>query len=296
MNDLLRIRSLSKHYDGFDLKDVDLTVPAGSVVGFVGSNGAGKTTTIKAALGLIFPDAGSIELFGQSAGAHANAKAVKRAKQRIGVVLDACSFPEEMTVGAVGALMSCSYDAWSPADFEQRLAQFELPKDRAVKDLSRGMGMKLSLACALSHNPDLLILDEATAGLDPLARDEALDILRAYMRDERHGILMSSHITSDLEKIADYVVCIDAGRVVFSVEKDAITDLAGVAHCRASDFERIEASGFFAPGELRYLRHPYGIDVLAPDRFAFAENFGNVALDRADIDSYLALMLKGEIR
>lgn len=296
MNDLLRIRSLSKRYDGFDLKDIDLTVPAGSVVGLVGSNGAGKTTTIKSVLGLVFPDAGSIELFGQNVGEHASAKAVKQAKQRVGVMFDTCSFPEEMTVEAVGRLMSYSYEAWSAADFEQRLAQFELPKNRAVKDLSRGMSMKLSLACALSHDPDLLILDEATAGLDPLARDATLDCLRDYMRDERHGILMSSHITSDLEKIADYVVCIDEGRIVFSVEKDAITDLAGIAHCRAAEFERIATSEFFAPGELRSLRHPYGIDVLAPDRFAFSESFKGVALDKADIDTYLALMLKGEVR
>ncbi|MFR3091293.1 MAG: ATP-binding cassette domain-containing protein [Eggerthella lenta] len=207
MNDLLRIRSLSKHYDGFDLETSTSPCrrkrrPA------IGSNGAGKTTTIKAILGLIYPDAGSIELLGQNVGEHAGSKAIKDAKQRTGVVFDTCSFPEEMTVASVGKLMSYSYDSWSPADFEQRLAQFQLPKSKTVKDLSRGMSMKLSLACALAHDPDLLILDEATAGLDPLAREEALNILRGYMRDERHGILMSSHITSDLEKIADYIVCI----------------------------------------------------------------------------------------
>ncbi|HIW77398.1 MULTISPECIES: ABC transporter ATP-binding protein [Gordonibacter] len=295
-NDLLCIRSLSKHYDGFDLVNVDLTVPAGSVVGFVGSNGAGKTTTIKSVLGLVFPDAGSIELFGQNVGEHASAKAVKQVKQRVGVVFDTCSFPEEMTVEAVGKLMSYSYDAWNPTDFEQRLTQFGLPKNKLVKDLSRGMSMKLSLAAALAHDPDLLILDEATAGLDPLARDEALDHLRDYMRDGRRGILMSSHITSDLEKIADYIICIDEGRIVFAIEKDAITDLAGVAHCRAAEFEHIATSGFFAPGELRSIRHPYGIDVLAPDRFAFAENFPRIALDKADIDSYMGLMLKGDVQ
>ncbi|OUO85802.1 ABC transporter [Gordonibacter urolithinfaciens] len=294
--DLLRICSLSKHYEGFDLKDVDLAVPAGSVVGFIGSNGAGKTTTIKSVLGLVFPDAGSIELFGQNVGEHASVKTVKQAKQRVGVVFDTCSFPEEMTLEGVGKLMSYSYDAWSSADFEQRLAQFGLPMGKRVSDLSRGMSMKLSLACALAHDPDLLILDEATAGLDPIARDEALDFLHDYMRDGRRGILMSSHITSDLEKIADYIVCIDAGRIVFSIEKDAITDVAGVAHCRAAEFDRIAESGFFAPGELRSIRHPYGIDVLAPDRFTFAVRFRDIALDKADIDSYMALMLKGEIR
>lgn len=294
MNDLLRIRSLSKHYDGFDLQNIDLTVPAGSVVGFVGSNGAGKTTTIKAILGLIFPDAGSIELFGQNVGEHASAKAIKQAKQRTGVVFDTCSFPEEMSIASVGKLMAYSYDSWSPADFEQRLAQFELPKDKTVHDLSRGMSMKLSLACALAHDPDLLILDEATAGLDPLAREEALDLLRVYMRDERHGILMSSHITSDLEKIADYIVCIDEGRIVFSIEKDAIVHQAGIAQCRASEFAAIADSGLYAPGCLRYIRNAYGTSVLVPDRFVFAENFRGIAVERADIDAYMSLMLKGE--
>ena len=123
-----------------------------------------------------------------------------------------------------------------------------------------------------------------------------IHILRDYMRDGRRGILMSSHITSDLEKIADYIICIDEGRIVFAIEKDAITDLAGVAHCRAAEFEHIATSGFFAPGELRSIRHPYGIDVLAPDRFAFAENFPRIALDKADIDSYMGLMLKGDVQ
>ena len=294
MNDLLRIRSLSKHYDGFDLRNVDLTVPAGSVVGFIGSNGAGKTTTIKAILGLIYPDAGSIELLGQNVGEHAGSKAIKDAKQRTGVVFDTCSFPEEMTVASVGKLMSYSYDSWSPADFEQRLAQFQLPKSKTVKDLSRGMSMKLSLACALAHDPDLLILDEATAGLDPLAREEALDILRGYMRDERHGILMSSHITSDLDKIADTVLCIDAGRPVFNIAKDEVCDLMGVARCRAAELEQIARSGVIAPGAMRIMRQDYGIDLLVPDRFAFAESFPSIPCDRMGIDEYMVLMIKGE--
>lgn len=296
MNNLLDIRNLSKHYDGFDLQNIDLHVPAGSIVGFVGSNGAGKTTTIKAVLGLIAPDSGSIEVFGQRVDAHMSSSQTVSIKQRMGVVFDTCSFPEEMNVKNVGKLMSYCYAAWDSTLFERYLDMFELPRDKTVKDLSRGMGMKLSLACALAHKPELLILDEATAGLDPLARDEALDVLRDFMRNERHGILMSSHITSDLEKIADYIVCIDGGRIVFSVEKDAITDTAGVAHCRAAEFESLAESGFFAPDDMRYLRHTYGISVLVPDRFAFAENFKDIALDKASIDTYMGLMLKGETR
>ena len=290
MNDLLTITNLEKRYDGFALRGVSLAVPAGSVVGFVGSNGAGKTTTIKAALGLIRPDGGTVELFD---GASARAAATK---QRIGVVFDTCALPEEITVATAGALMRSVYDRWNQRTFERYLQEFGLPANKKIADLSRGTGMKLSLACALSHEAELLILDEATAGLDPIARDEALDVLRAFMADEGHGILMSSHITSDLEKIADYIVCIDEGRIVFSVEKDAITDMAAVAQCRAAEFDEVAESGFFAPSEMCFLRHPYGTSVLAPDRFAFAERFPKIALDRADIDSYMGLMLKGEIR
>lgn len=290
MNDLLTITNLEKRYDGFALSDVSLTVPRGSVVGFVGSNGAGKTTTIKAALGLIRPDGGTVELADGASPRDA------RAKQRIGVVFDACALPEEITVETAGAIMASVYTQWDHAAFERCLRTFGLPARKRISELSRGMGMKLSLSCALSHDAELLVLDEATAGLDPIARDEALDALRAFMADERHGILMSSHITSDLEKIADYIVCIEAGRIAFATEKDAITDLAGIAQCRAAEFDLVAESGFFAPGEMRFARHPYGTSVLVPDRFAFAERFGSIALDRADIDSYMGLMLKGEVR
>lgn len=294
MNDLLRIQGLSKHYGGFDLADIDLAVPAGSVVGFIGSNGAGKTTTIKAVLGIVEPDSGTVELFGEDAGPHTPPKRRAALKQRIGVVLDTCPLPEEITVGAAGKLMSYAYRTWDAAAYHAQCAAFGLPQDKLVKDLSRGMGMKLSLACALAHRADLLVLDEATAGLDPIARDEVLDVLRGFIAEGERGILMSSHITSDLEKIADYIVCIDDGRIAFSVEKDAITDTAGIAHCRAADFEQLAASGFFEPGAMRYLRHAYGTSVLVPDRFAFAENFRTIALDKADIDTYMGITLKGE--
>ena len=162
------------------------------------------------------------------------------------------------------------------------------------------MGMKLSLACALAHDPQVLILDEATAGLDPMARDEVLDMLREFVAVEDasgepcHAILMSSHITSDLDKIADEVVCIDEGRIVFSCAKDEICDLMGVARCRAADVEHMLASPS-APAELRVLHHDYGADVLVPDRFEFARAFPQIPYDRVSIDDYMALMLKGSV-
>lgn len=295
MSDLLRITNLEKHYNDFDLAGVSLAVPSGSVIGFIGSNGAGKTTTIKSILGLIHPDSGSINLFGEEM-IHAPASRLAQAKQRIGVVFDTCSFPEEMTVGAAGKLMASCYNQWNEAAFRSFLKAFELPRNKTVKELSRGMSMKLSLATALAHNPDLLILDEATAGLDPIAREQALETLRLFMNEEHRGILMSSHITSDLEKIADYIVCIDKGHIVFALEKDAITDFAGVAQCRAAEFDNIVDSGFFPRGDMHFERSAYGTAVLVPDRRAFAARFPNIALDRADIDTYMSLMLKGESR
>ena len=154
----------------------------------------------------------------------------------------------------------------------------------------------MAIAVALSHKAKLLVLDEATAGLDPIARDEVLDLLRDFMAEGDRGILMSTHITSDLEKIADEVVWVDAGRIVFTAPKDAITDEAGVARCRAADVTAIMDAGFFAPGEARILRHDYGCDVLAPDRFAFARAFPDIPVDKATIEDYMTLTLKGESR
>lgn len=192
--------------------------------------------------------------------------------------------------------MSYTYKTWNQDVFDRYLKDFELDTGKMIKELSRGMGMKLSLACALAHDPDLLVLDEATAGLDPMAREEVLDILRLYQRDERHGILISSHITSDLDKIADYIVCIDHGRIVFSAEKDAITETAGVARCRMAEFDTVATSGFFKQGTLRYHRHEYGIDVLVPDRVVFTGSFPNIVCDKIDIETYMSLMLKGVCR
>lgn len=295
MGSLLEIRGLRKHYDGFELRDVNLSVPVDGVVGFIGANGAGKTTTIKAALGLMPADGGRVEIFRQTMNG-ADARTEASVKQRIGVVFDACSYPDESKVADVGRMMAIAYEGWDRDAFEHRLEDFDLPADRKVKDLSRGMGMKLMLAVALSHDADLLILDEATAGLDPLARDEILDILRRFMETEGHGILMSSHITSDLEKIADYIVCIDAGCIVFSCEKDAITEVAGIARCRTEQFDEVVGSGYFETGGMRYAQREYGIDILVDDRASFAKRFPAVVIDRATIDGYMALRLKGEER
>lgn len=297
MGDLICIFGVTKHYgDDFALRDVNLSVPRGCVTGFVGANGAGKTTTIKAILGLVSIESGSIELFGEPFGMNADGERSRRAKERIGVVFDTCPYVGELSVKMAGRIMAASYSSWDAGRFADYLRRFSLDPKKKVKDLSRGMGMKLQLACALAHDPELLILDEATAGLDPLARDEIIDMLRDYMKDERRGILMSSHITTDLEKIADTVACIDNGRIVFDMEKDLITDTAGIGRCRVADYERVLASGRYAPGELRVMRNAYGVDLLVADRFAFAQQFPEIACDKASIEDYMQLVLKGDIR
>lgn len=293
MTHLIEATGLTKHYEGFSLDGVDLTVDDGEVVGFVGKNGAGKSTTIKALLGLIGIDAGEARLLGQVSTGGGLAPEVR---ERIGVVFDTVSVPPHLKVGDVGRLYGRAFRTWEGHAFARRLKDFGLDAGKQVKELSRGMGMKLSLACALSHGSSLLILDEATAGLDPMAREEVLDMLRDFVAAPGRAILMSSHITSDLERIADRVVCIDEGRIVFDLAKDAITDEMGVARCRVADFERIASSGFVPESELRYQRHEYGIDVLVPDRYDFARRFPDVPCDRMTIDDYMTLMLKGGVR
>lgn len=292
MEHLIEASGLAKRYDGFALEAVDLVVPVGTVIGFVGSNGAGKTTTLKLLLGLVHADGGRISLLDEVV----DGEVPSALKQRIGVVFDTCPFPQESMVKDVARIGRTAYPTWDAAWFAQLCERFGLAPKKKVKELSRGMGMTLSLAFALAHHPQLLILDEATAGLDPLARDEVLDLLRDFMAYDDHGILMSTHITSDLERIADEVICIDDGRIVFDLPKEAVCDEAGVARCRAIDVERIAESGFFAPGEMRVLAHAYDTDVLVPDRFAFARAFPDIAIDKASIEDYMALMLKGEAR
>lgn len=294
MDYLLETENLGKRYDGFALAGVNLAVEPGHVVGLIGSNGAGKTTTLKAILGLIAADEGTVRLFGQPI--EPSSAALDTLKARIGIVLDTCAFPGTCRVADAGAIGRAAYPTWDDARFHELLGTFSLPPKKKVSELSRGMGMKLTLAFALAHHPDLLVLDEATAGLDPLARDEVLGILRDFMDTGERGILMSTHITSDLEKIADEVVCIDDGAVVFAAPKDAITDEAGVARCRTAELDAVLAAGLFAPGALRVMRRDFGTDVLVPDRFTFARAFPDIPVDAANIEDYMTLTLKGESR
>ena len=218
MQNLLELKGISRRVsDRFSLRDVTLAVEPGQIVGFVGANGAGKTTTIRAALGLIKLDAGEVHLFGQRCGADAPDESQRHLRSRVGLVLDTCPFPSTLRVGQIESLVGPTYPTWDRETFAGFINRFGLDPKTKVKDLSRGMGMKLQLACALSHNAKLLVLDEATAGLDPMAREELLDELLAFVADGQHSVLLSSHITSDLDRAADRIICIDNGSIVFDL-------------------------------------------------------------------------------
>lgn len=290
MANLLEIKDAQRQIgDSFALRNVNLAVSSGEIVGFVGANGAGKTTTIRAALGLISLEAGELRLFGEPFGPNAPDGTQRRVRSRIGVVFDTCPYPTEFTIAQVERCLAPAFPSWDKAQFWHLAERFSLPRKAKVKDLSRGMGMKLQLAVALSHKADLLVLDEATAGLDPIARDGVLAALREFAAQEGHGVLLSSHITSDLDRVADRVVGIDGGRIIFNMPREEITDMAGIAHCTAEQARTI----LECVEEAHIEQREFSCDVLVPNRFEFAEAFPEIPCDHASIEDYLHFTLKG---
>ena len=215
MNNVLEIINITKDYKKFKIDNISFNLPKGYIMGFIGANGAGKTTTIKLILNMIKRDSGEIKVFGLD-----NIREEERIKEQIGVVFDECYYLEDWTINDVEKAVSMFYKNWNSSIYEKYLKEFNLARDKKVKDLSRGMRMKLMIAVAFSHEAKLLILDEPTSGLDPVARDEFLDILRDYIEDEEKSVIFSSHITSDIEKIADYITYINNGKIIFTGEKD----------------------------------------------------------------------------
>lgn len=290
MANLLEIKDAQRQIgDSFALRNVNLAVSSGEIVGFVGANGAGKTTTIRAALGLISLEAGELRLFGEPFGPNAPDGTQRRVRSRIGVVFDTCPYPTEFTIAQVERCLAPAFPSWDKAQFWHLAERFSLSRKAKVRDLSRGMGMKLQLAVALSHKADLLVLDEATAGLDPIARDGVLAALREFAAQEGHGVLLSSHITSDLDRVADRVVGIDGGRIIFNMPREEITDMAGIAHCTAEQARTI----LECVEEAHIEQREFSCDVLVPNRFEFAEAFPEIPCDHASIEDYLHFTLKG---
>lgn len=217
----LNIQNLTKTYPGFTLDNVSLTIPGGCVLGLIGENGAGKSTLIKSVLGMIRPDSGTVTILG-------NDKHTPLVMEDVGVVLDEVGIPSCLTTAQVGRVMAASFRNWDQAQYERYLKALALPEKKAFKDFSKGMKMKLGIAVALSHHARLLILDEATSGLDPVVRDEVLELLRHFVAQEDHAILMSSHIVSDLEKLCDYIAFVHKGKLLLVEEKDRLLEEYGL--------------------------------------------------------------------
>lgn len=282
MENLLEIKGLTKRYDGFTLDSIDLAIPKGCIMGFIGENGAGKTTTIKLILNLIHRDQGLIKVFGLD-----NQKHELQIKQDLGVVFDESNFPDSILVPHVDAVMKRIYRNWDSNTFYNYIDKFSLPTKKEYKSFSWGMKMKLSLAVALSHNPRLLLLDEATSGLDPVIRDEILDVFLEFIQDEEKSILVSSHIISDIEKIADYIVFIHQGRIVFAESKEDLARNYGILKCTIADFETLEQQ--YIKG---YRKNQFGVEALV-----LKEHFKKGYLvDPASLEQIMLFTIKGDNR
>ncbi|MBR2830255.1 MAG: ABC transporter ATP-binding protein [Solobacterium sp.] len=275
----IELKNLSKSYPGFELKDLNLTLPAGTIMGLVGENGAGKSTTMKLLLGMIRPDGGSINVLGES-----DLRARPQIKEEIGVVMEDVSFPSIMKIDEIGKVMAGIYRNWDAAEFARMVKVLRIPEDKKFFEMSRGNRMKTGFACALAHHPRLLLLDEATSGLDPVVRDELLDILMDFTRDENHSILMSSHIVSDLEKACDYVCFLHDGRILLTEEKDLIREQYGKLQVTPEQLAELDPAAIIGRRTT-----PYGTEVIVrKDRIP--------ALDTqpVDIEELFVFMVKGE--
>lgn len=288
MDYALEVKNLSKTYkrSGFTLDNVSFRVPRGAIMGFVGENGAGKSTTIGCILNILFRDKGEIYVLGKEMRDQDT-----KLRQRIGVVYDGDNFPGYYTAEQVGEVMRGIYRKWDDEYFEKYLDRFGLDKKQKIKTYSRGMTMKLAIGAALSHKPELLILDEATSGLDPVMREEMLEVFLEFIEDENHSILLSSHITSDLEKIADYITFLHEGKVILTAEKDEIRYNYGIMRYRDREFEALEEEDWIA-----WRKGDYQIDVLVPDRERAARKYKGAVIDHASVDEVMLLMVKGEKR
>lgn len=248
----IEIKNLTKSFPGFTLNNLNLTLPGGCMLGLIGENGAGKSTTIKLILDIIHKDSGSITILGRD-----NTENIRLTKEEVGVVMDEIGLPECLTAKQIGNVMAHTFRNWDTSTYQALVQRMDLPEKKPFKDYSRGMKMKLGIAIALSHHCKLLLLDEATSGLDPVVRDDVVEMLSEFTRDEGHSILISSHIVSDLEKLCDYIAFLHKGKLLLWEEKDVLLAEYGVIHCTAEQLQSI------APEAIKHKKEsPYGVEAL----------------------------------
>jgi len=282
----LHVDHLSKRYKGFELDNISFDVPKGMIMGLIGENGAGKTTTIHAILDLIQKDSGNVSFWGNKL-----SEDTRDLKEDIGVVFDEICFYGTLTPEKVGKISKTAYKQWDEEVYGAHLNKFKLPLNKPIKTFSKGMKMMLSLAVALSHNPKLLILDEVTSGLDPSIREDVLDVFLTFIQDETHAILISSHMTTDLEKIADYITFIHEGKVLFSKSKDTLRYTYGIMRCSKERFETVKSSEILA-----YRKNGYQIDAIVKDKAKIKRTFPDIIVDDATIEDIFLIYVKGEYK
>ena len=274
----IEIRDLCKSYPGFSLDHVNLTLPCGCIMGLVGENGAGKSTTIRLILDMITRDSGTITLLGKD-----NRDNIRLLKEDIGVVLDEVGIPACLNPKQVGKIMANTFRNWDAGVYQSLLEKLDLPWEKQFKDFSKGMKMKLGIAIALSHKPRLLILDEATAGLDPVVRDEVLDLFSEFTREESHAVLISSHIVSDLEKICDYIAFLHKGKLLLCEEKDALKEEYGILRCTSEQLFQLPPEAIIGRKETAY-----GVEAIAARNAVPA----GLPLSPIDIEELFIFMVK----
>ncbi len=286
MKNALEIKNLSKTFNNsnFHLDNFSMTIPQGAVMGIVGRNGAGKSTIIKSLFDITIKDHGDVFFYGENMETQG-----RHLKDDIGVVFDTLSFSEELNAKKLEKVLKDLYKKFEPNLFNQYLNKFKLPRNDKFKTYSRGMTMKLSIAVALSHEAKLLILDEATAGLDPVVREEILDMFLEFASHEENSILMSSHITSDFERIADYITFIDDGKIILSETKDNLIYKYGVARMKESNFEKLQPTEYIS-----YRKRGLQIEALISNKDSMKKLYPEMVIDNAKIDEILPLLTKGD--
>lgn len=286
MEAALSLKNVTKRYNQFTLEHITMDIPKGSIVGLVGENGAGKTTLLKTILQMTPIQEGEILVDGQKI-----EDLTPRWKDQIGVILSGVEFASRMSARELGNCMRCIYHKWQDDRFEKYLRDFQIDEKKKIKDYSKGMKMKLDLAIALSHQAKLLLFDEATSGLDPMVRDDILDILLEFIQDEEHTALISSHIISDLEKVADYIAFLHQGKLKFFMNKDELLYRFGVVRCTSEDYQKIPDT--YVQG---VRKNQFGYEVLILGREEFQKKYPGYTVDRTTIEEIILYYVKGAVR
>ncbi len=280
MNNVIEIKNLTKKYDNFTLGPIDLELPRGTIIGLIGENGAGKTTLLKCILNIISESSGNVKIFNQDK---------NKNFEDIGIVLDNSFFPEILTAKNINSILKNIYKNWDTKLFNDYLKEFAIPLDKPLKTLSCGMHKKLEIITALSHHPKLLILDEPTSGLDPVVRHEILDLFMNFIQNEENSILLSTHITSDLEHIADKIVFINDGKIIFNEDSPTLLNNYGILKCPKEDFSKLDKKDIIS-----IKKNKYNMDVLIKDLVQNKKKYKDFVIDKITLEDLMVLMIKGE--